>query len=101
MKNKYFLDAWPYKQQGLYLLVLKSKRPTDVNQRAKRIVDIATGEVTESKEDIDLIKAAASSLGRKGELKGGNARATKLSPKRRCDIAKKAPLTRWNKKDTK
>lgn len=37
----------------------------------------------------------AVSLGRKGGLKGGLARARKLSPERRSEIAKKAAETRW------
>lgn len=36
-------------------------------------------------------------LGRKGGLKGGKARAKKLSPKRRSEIAKKAARVRWDK----
>lgn len=76
----------------------KTKRPTGINQRAKSIVDIATGEVEETKEETDLIRAAASALGRKGGLKGGNARAKVLSSKRRSEIAKKAAAARWNKK---
>ena len=68
----------------------KTKRPTDINQRAKRIVDIATGEVTETPEQISEIKAAAAALGRKGGfLKGGKARGKALSSKRRSEIAKK------------
>ena len=73
----------------------KNKRPTDINQRAKSIVDIATGEVTETKEEKDAIKAAASALGRKGGKKGGKARAKALSPERRAEIAKKAAAARW------
>jgi hypothetical protein len=38
---------------------------------------------------------AAVSLGRLGGLKGGKARAAKLSPKRRSEIAKKAARARW------
>ena len=76
----------------------KIKRPTDINQRAKNIVDLATGEVTETPEEIDEIKAAAAALGRKGGLKGGKARAAKLSSKRRSEIAKKAAAARWHKK---
>lgn len=38
---------------------------------------------------------AASSLGRLGGLKGGPARAQKLSPKRRREIASKAARARW------
>ena len=36
-------------------------------------------------------------LGRRGGLKGGRARATKLSPERRREIAQKAATTRWLK----
>jgi hypothetical protein len=41
---------------------------------------------------------AAVELGRRGGLKGGRARAAKLTPKRRSAIAKKAAKTRWNPK---
>ncbi|MGH2510351.1 MAG: histone H1, partial [Ktedonobacteraceae bacterium] len=40
---------------------------------------------------------AAVSLGRRGGLKGGKARADKLSPERRSEIAKKAAKKRWGK----
>lgn len=39
-----------------------------------------------------------SELGRKGGSLGGPARAEKLSPKRRREIAKKAAAARWGKK---
>lgn len=76
----------------------KAKRPSDPNKRAKSIVDIATGQ---SPDDIseDAIKAAAAALGRKGGLKGGPARAAKLSPKKRSEIAKKAAAARWGNKE--
>lgn len=38
---------------------------------------------------------AAVALGRLGGLKGGKARAKKLSPKERIEIAKKAAKARW------
>lgn len=41
--------------------------------------------------------AAAVELGRRGGLKGGKARAKKLSAKRRAEIAKLAANTRWAK----
>jgi len=75
----------------------KSKLPKDVNQRAVMIAQIATGEVEQPKEETDLIKLAASAMGRKGGLKGGVARAKKLSSKRRSEIAKKAAKARWHK----
>jgi hypothetical protein len=40
---------------------------------------------------------AAVALGRKGGLKGGKARADKLIPEQRSEIAKKAAATRWNR----
>lgn len=40
--------------------------------------------------------AAAVSLGRRGGLKGGKARAAKLSPQRRTEIARAAANKRWN-----
>jgi hypothetical protein len=40
---------------------------------------------------------AAVALGRLGGLKGGKARAEKLSPERRAEIAKKAAAKRWAK----
>ena len=74
----------------------KHKRPTDVNQRAKLIVDILTGQV----KDDDPHKGknpAAVALGRLGGLKGGKARAKALSAKKRKEIATKAAKTRWKK----
>jgi hypothetical protein len=65
------------------------KRPRDANQLAKMIVDLSTGE--ESEPELSP-KAEA---GRKGGLKGGAARAAKLTPKRRSEIAKKAAQARW------
>lgn len=38
---------------------------------------------------------AAVALGRLGGLKGGKARAEKLSPKKRSEIAKRAAQARW------
>ena len=40
---------------------------------------------------------AAQILGRLGGLKGGKARAEKLSPERRQEIARKAIQARWDK----
>jgi hypothetical protein len=40
---------------------------------------------------------AAVALGRLGGLKGGLARAAKLSPERRLEISRKASAARWKK----
>ena len=66
------------------------KRPTDVNQLAARIVEIAT-----EGEPADTRDPAAVALGRKGGLKGGLARAEKLTPERRREIALRAAKARW------
>lgn len=73
------------------------RRPKDTNQRAKLLVDIITG----NKIDEDPVKGknpAAVALGRLGGLKGGKARAKKLSAAKRKAIAKKAAKKRWEKK---
>jgi hypothetical protein len=77
----------------------KAKRPTDANQRAKMIVDIATGEV-EDKPEGNGKNPAAVALGRLGGQKGGKARAAKLSAKRRSEIAKRAARARWKAADS-
>ena len=70
-----------------------------MNQLAKAITDIATRGIDKVKETpTDEVKAAAAALGRLGGLKGGKARAAKLTPKRRKEIARKAAKARWDKK---
>jgi hypothetical protein len=75
----------------------KSKRPTDLNQRAKSIVDIATGQSEDTVTPVDGKNPAAVALGRLGGLKGGKARAASLTAKKRSEIAKKAAKARWKK----
>jgi len=70
------------------------KRPRDVNALAAAIVDEATGEEKPKRQEPEK-NAAAVELGRRGGLKGGPARAAKLSPKKRSQIAKKAAAARW------
>ena len=72
----------------------KPKRPRDANKLAKSIVDLATGEVEEKREDSGKDPAAVS-LGRRGGLKGGKARAEKLTAEQRQEIARKAARARW------
>jgi hypothetical protein len=73
-------------------MVGKGKRPRDTNQLAKWIVDQSTGQLPDPNEGKN---PAAVALGRLGGLKGGKARASKLSPKERREIAKKAAKSRW------
>lgn len=78
----------------------KLKRPKDTNQLAKNIVDLAIGEKEEFVQESNKNPHAVE-LGRLGGLKGGKARAKKLSAKRKSEIAKKAARTRWNKQKNK
>src|SRR4051794_2580159 len=69
------------------------KRPRDSNERAKLIVDIATGESDEPKAPA----AKRTERSRAGES-GGKARAEALTPERRREIAKRASAARWAKR---
>lgn len=68
----------------------------DLNQLAKSIVDQATGEEPKQQPEPEKNPAAVA-LGRLGGLKGGAARAKKLTAKERSEIAKKAAAVRWKK----
>jgi hypothetical protein len=73
----------------------RTHRPADLNKLAASIVGDAVGEPT--LPDLDAGKdPAAVSLGRRGGLKGGKARAAKLTPEERRKIAIKAAAARWN-----
>lgn len=69
------------------------KKPRDVNALAAAILREATGD--EPKPEAHEKDPAAVSLGRKGGLKGGPARAAKLTAAQRSEIAKNAAAQRW------
>ena len=75
----------------------KPKRPKDANLLAKAIVDLSTGEAEEPNPDEGKDPAAVA-LGRKGGLKGGKARAKRMTPEERSESASKAAKARWEKK---
>lgn len=68
--------------------------PRDPNQRAKAVVDFATGQ-REPDPPAPPKNAAAVELGRLGGLKGGKARAESMTKAERSDSARKAALARW------
>jgi hypothetical protein len=72
------------------------KKPTDINLIAKMIVDQTTQEKP-TEEPKPEKNPAAVALGRLGGLKGGKARAAKLSEEQRKEIARKAAQSRWKK----
>lgn len=69
------------------------KRPADVIGTAIKVVKIATGEIEDDAEADDGKDPAAKSLGKRG----GMARAKKLTPEQRSEIARKAAQKRWRK----
>ncbi len=74
----------------------KPKRPRDLNQVAKLIVGISTGEIKSGPlQDKDPVAVES---GRQGGLKGGPARSKALSKRQRVQIARKAAEARWKKK---
>jgi hypothetical protein len=67
----------------------RKKKEHDFAVTAFRVVQEATGQL---KGGFD-----AKEMGRRGGLRGGKARAEKLSPERRKEIAEKAAAARWGK----
>ncbi len=73
----------------------RKKKEHDFAVTAFRVVQEAT-EPTESEEK-PAKEFDAKALGRKGGLKGGKARAEKLTPEQRSEIAKLAAKACWKK----
>jgi hypothetical protein len=72
------------------------RRPADVIGNAVHVMRIATGEIEDVKEAPDPAKEHM----RRGGVKGGKARAAKLSKAKRSAIAKKAARARWKTSPT-
>jgi hypothetical protein len=80
----------------------KKKREHDFAVTAFRVVQEATGQVEPESEEAEpeLVEGKnphAVALGRLGGLKGGKARANKLTSEQRKEIAKKAAESRWRR----
>ena len=67
------------------------KRPRDPNQLAKLMVDIASGDVEEAEKTATEKRASMAGAA------GGPARAKKLTPEQRSQIASIAAQARWKK----
>ena len=67
------------------------RRPADVIGTAVHVMRIATGEIEDTRRD------PGKEYMRQGGLKGGKARAAKLSATKRKAIAKKAAKARWGR----
>jgi hypothetical protein len=64
----------------------------DFNQLAYRLV-----QTTVERDEPVPAETPAQVSGRKGGLKGGKARAEKLAPEKRAEIARKAAQARWRR----
>ena len=75
----------------------RSSKQKDTQQLARSVLDSIVPDAEPAKAKPEKNPAAVA-LGRLGGLKGGKARAAKLSPAKRKAIAKKAVAARWGKK---
>jgi hypothetical protein len=73
----------------------RSPMPRDPNQRAKAVVDFATGQ--RSPEPVRQKDPAAIARGHLGGIKGGAARAAKLTAAERSASASKPAKARWER----
>jgi hypothetical protein len=79
-----------------------TKRPRDPNQLAYQVMLESTGQAPKFEPPAAKPKnPAAVALGRLGGLKGGHARAAKLSRRKRSQISAKAARARWDAKTAK
>jgi hypothetical protein len=69
------------------------KKESDPSEIARHVLDAVVPDAEPPKEK----NPAAVALGRLGGLKGGKARADKLTAAKRTEIARKAAKTRWAK----
>jgi hypothetical protein len=80
---------------------IRPDRPRDMNQLAKRIVDLSVGEETEEQPVEREKNPHAVALGKLGGQRGGKVRAERLSAAKRSEIARVAARSRWEKKPSK
>ncbi len=71
------------------------RRPRDLNQLARNLVDEATDATSAPEPDPDSKDQAAVELGRRGGLNGGKARAERMTPEERSESARPAARARW------
>ncbi len=65
--------------------------PEDIAEIAFRVMQEATGQRPKPKNPGEAVR------GQQGGLQGGKARASKLTPAQRSEIARLAALARWKK----
>ena len=86
---------------ALSMKTIKGKgKHLDFAQIAHAVVEAATDE-SEQVAPPDTRNPHAVALGTLGGQKGGKARAKKLTPEQRADIARLAAIARWKKAENK
>jgi len=75
----------------------RKKKEHDFSVTAFRVVQEATGQI-EHESTLERKPFDAKALGHLGGIKGSKARANKLTPEQRKDIAQRAAKARWGKK---
>jgi len=95
------LAVWPFSLHNASMVKKHPKRPKDFSQAAKLVVDIASGQVADRELTAEEQgkDPAAVALGRRGGLKGGVARAAKMTAEQRRESAQKAAKSRWGREN--
>ena len=75
----------------------KRKMPADPNRRAKATVD-AIDALLDGERELPAKDPGRVERGKVSGAKGGNARAAKLSPETRREIAQRAAAIRWGRR---
>jgi len=79
----------------------QSKMPADPNQRAKATVDAIDAILDRWPDSEPPVKDPERvARGKVSGAKGGKARASKLTPERRSEIARAAAVARWGRRAT-
>jgi hypothetical protein len=76
----------------------RPRRPRDPNELAFQVFQEAIGEAPPPPPEREK-NAAAVALGKLGGVKGGTARAAKMTPEERTESARKAAQARWKRED--
>jgi hypothetical protein len=73
----------------------RSSKRSETNP--SQVAFLAVQKLIAESEHASAKNPAAVALGRRGGMRGGKARAAKLSARQKSDIARKAARARWNK----
>lgn len=77
--------------------IKQNKRPTDVNQLARHLVNLSTGTQQETLNPVPPVSISQylSEIGRKGGKIGGKMRLHTMTAEQRSSVASKAAKARW------